>query len=165
MTPATLFRKLAISPMPVPAGCYAIPLRLIVGYGFFAHGYAKLARGPDNFASILHAIGMPLSDLLGWATVVVEIAGGLMILLGALVPLISIPMIVVLLVATVTVHLPNGFSSIKLVSYDALGAHFGQPGYETDLLYVAGLLALCFGGAGPLSVDAYLKEKHTPRCA
>ena len=54
-------------------------------------------------------------------------------------------MIVVLLVAIFTVHLPNGFSSIKLQSYDAAGAHFGQPGYETDLLYVAALVALCFG--------------------
>jgi putative oxidoreductase len=60
-------------------------------------------------------------------------------------------MLVVLLVATVTVHLPNGFSSIKLLSYDAMGAHFGQPGYETDLLYAAGLLALCIGGVGPLA--------------
>ena len=25
----------------------AIPIRLIVGYGFVAHGYAKMARGPD----------------------------------------------------------------------------------------------------------------------
>jgi putative oxidoreductase len=62
----------------------------------------------------------------------------------------------VLLVANFTVHLPNGFSSIKLLSYDAMGAHFGQPGCETDLLY---LLALCCAGAGPLSVDRYLKRK------
>ena len=33
----------------------AIPLRLIVGYGFMAHGYAKMARGPDQFAAVLHA--------------------------------------------------------------------------------------------------------------
>ena len=33
----------------------ALPLRLIVGYGFAAHGYAKLARGPDAFIDILHA--------------------------------------------------------------------------------------------------------------
>jgi putative oxidoreductase len=64
-------------------------------------------------------------------------------------------MLAVLIVATVTVHLPNGFSSIKLLSYDAAGAHFGQPGYETDLLYAAGLLALCFGGTGPLALDSY----------
>jgi putative oxidoreductase len=63
-----------------------------------------------------------------------------------------------LLVAIVTVHLPNGFRSIKLLSYDATGAHFGQPGYETVLLYLSGLLALRFGGAGPFSVDRYLRS-------
>jgi putative oxidoreductase len=40
-----------------------------------------------------------------------------------------------------------------------MGAHFGQPGYETDLLYIAGLLALCVGGAGPLSLDSYLTAR------
>lgn len=154
-----LFRKLAVSPLPAPAGWYAIPLRLIVGYGFFSHGWAKLARGPENFAGILHAMGMAAPTVLSWATVVVELVGGLMILAGALVPLITVPMIVVLLVAIFTVHLPNGFSSIKLMSYDANGARFGQPGYETDLLYIAGLIALCFGGAGPLSVDERLRAK------
>jgi putative oxidoreductase len=59
-------------------------------------------------------------------------------------------MMIVLLVAIITVHLPNGFSSIKLQSFDAAGAHFGQPGYETDLLYLTSLLALCFGGPGPV---------------
>lgn len=71
-------------------------------------------------------------------------------------PLATVPMVTVLLVAIFTVHLPNGFSSIKLQAFDATGAHFGQPGYETDLLYLAGLIALCFGGAGPFSVDRVL---------
>ena len=95
-------------------------------------------------------IGVPFADLLGWATIIVEFVGGLSVLAGAFVPIAAVPMIAVLLVAIFTVHLPNGFSSIKLMSYDASGAHFGQPGYETDLLYIAGLLALCLGGAGPL---------------
>jgi putative oxidoreductase len=145
----------------VPAGWYALPLRLVVGFGFVQHGYAKLSRGPDDFIAILHAIGVPFADLLGWATIIVEIVGGLLILAGAFVPIAAVPMIVVLLVAIVTVHLPNGFSSIKLMSYDAAGAHFGQPGYETDLLYIAALLALCIGGAGPLSVDGYLKGRRS----
>ena len=123
----------------------------MVGLGFMQHGYAKLARGPDAFIAILHAMGMPFADPLGWATIGIEIVGGLLVVLGAFVPVVAIPMLVVLLVATVTVHLPNGFSSIKLLSYDAMGAHFGQPGYETDLLYAAGLLALCIGGVGPLA--------------
>jgi putative oxidoreductase len=158
--------RLAISPLPVPAAWYAIPLRLIIGFGFMQHGYAKLARGPDDFINLLHAMGIPFDFLLGWATIIVEIIGGFFILLGALVPLATIPMVIVLLVAIFTVHLPNGFSSIKLLSFDAAGAHFGQPGYETDLLYVAGLIALCFGGAGPFSVDGILGQflpRHSER--
>jgi putative oxidoreductase len=135
---------------------YAIPLRLIVGYGFIEHGYAKLARGPESFTNILHALGVPLPSFMAWATIAVELLGGLLILLGALVTLASIPMAIVLLVAIFTVHLPNGFSSIKLLSVDGAGAHFGQPGYETDLLYLAGLMALVLGGPGPLSVDRLL---------
>jgi len=161
MDTKSFLRKFAVAPLPVTASWYAIPLRLIVGLGFFEHGYAKLARGPDAFIAILHAIGMPLPHLLGWATIVVEVVGGLSILAGAFVPAAAVPMIVVLLVATFSVHLPNGFSSIKLLSYDAAGAHFGQPGYETDLLYIAGLLALCVGGAGPLSLDRWLKKRHS----
>jgi putative oxidoreductase len=160
MTLDSLFRRFAFAPLPVPQDWFAIPLRLIMGYGFLEHGYAKLARGPDDFIAILHAIGMPFAFFLGWATIVIEVVGGLLILCGAFVPLASLPMIVVLLVATFTVHLPNGFSSIKLIAYDASGAHFGQPGYETDLLYVAALLALCFGGAGPLSLDGYVSARR-----
>ena len=78
--------------------------------------------------------------------------------MGALVPLISIPM-VVLLVAIFTVHLQYGFSSIKLQAIEPTGARFGQPGFETDLLYLACLAALVVGGSGPLSVDGWLARK------
>ena len=132
---------------------YAIPLRLIVGYGFMEHGYAKLARGPQGFADILQALGMPAPTVLAWATILVELIGGFAVLVGLQIPLASIPMAVVLLVAIFTVHLPYGFSSIKLLSVTAAGAHFGQPGYETDLLYFAGLAALVVGGSGPLALD------------
>ena len=162
MNLTSLFKAFCISPLPVPGSWYALPLRLIVGLGFFEHGYAKLARGWTNFAEILHAMGVPFPDLLALATIAVEVIGGLMILFGALVPLATVPMIVVLLVATFTVHLPYGFSSIKLQSFDASGAHFGQPGYETDLLYIAGLVALCLGGSGPLSVDGYIRSHERP---
>jgi putative oxidoreductase len=135
---------------------YAIPLRLIVGYGFVEHGYAKLARGPQFFIDILSALGVPVPSLSAWATILVEVFGGLAVLVGLFIPLASIPMIAVLLVAILTVHLPNGFSSIKLLSVTAAGAHFGQPGYETDLLYLAALVALVLGGSGPFALDRYL---------
>jgi putative oxidoreductase len=157
--------RLSISPLPAPPGWYAFPLRLIIGFGFMQHGYAKLARGPEDFIGVLHAMGLPVPFILGWATIITELVGGLMILAGALIPLSTVPMAIVLLVAIFTVHLPNGFSSIKLQSFDVAGAHFGQPGYETDLLYLAGLVALCLGGPGPLSIDGLLNRLKTFRCA
>jgi putative oxidoreductase len=134
----------------VPPGWWAIPVRLIVGYGFMAHGWAKLARGPEHFAAILQALHVPFPEAMSWAVVAIELLGGLAVLLGAAIPLVAAPMIAVLAVAIFTVHLPNGFSSIKLQAVDAAGAHFGQPGYETDLLYLAGIVALVLGGPGPL---------------
>ena len=154
-------KNLATSTSAIPTSWYAIPLRIVVGFGFMQHGYAKLARGPEEFINILHLIGVPFSFLLGLATIVVELIGGLFILLGAFVPLTAVPMIVILVVAIFSVHLPNGFSSIKLQSFDAAGAHFGQPGYETDLLYVAALVALCLGGPGPMSVNSVLSQRRS----
>ena len=141
-----------------------IPIRLIVGYGFFEHGLAKLTKGPHTFANLLQSIGVPQPHIMAWLTVCVEILGGLAVLLGAFVPLISLPMAAVLLTAMFTVHLRYGFSSIKLVAVTAAGAQFGPPGYETDLLYLACLATLALGGSGPLAFDGLLtkirKAKH-----
>ncbi|MBA3896272.1 MAG: DoxX family protein [Sphingomonadaceae bacterium] len=127
-----------------------------------AHGYAKLARGPESFTNILHALGMPAPSLLAWATILVELFGGLAVLVGAFIPLASIPMAIVLVVAIFTVHVPNGFSSIKLQSVATAGAQFGQPGYETDLLYLAALAALVLGGSGPMALDRLLVRRRRP---
>jgi putative oxidoreductase len=51
-----------------------------------------------------------------------------------------------------TVHLPFGFTSIKLMAITASGPQFGPPGYETDLLYLACLAALVMGGSGPWAI-------------
>ncbi|HEY7239253.1 MAG TPA: DoxX family protein [Burkholderiales bacterium] len=132
-----------------------LPLRLIVGYGFIVHGYAKLSRGPETFAAVLHTIGVPLPHVLAWLTTLVELIGGFAILVGAFVPVASVPMAIVLVTALLTIHLPYGFFSVKLVEVSANGTKFGPVGYEVILLYLAGLAALVAGGAGPLSVDGW----------
>jgi putative oxidoreductase len=137
-----------------------IPLRLIVGYGFMEHGFAKLARGSDAFATILDAIGVPAPRFMAWSTILIEVIGGLAVILGAFVALVSLPMAAVLLVAMFTVHLPYGFSSIKLMAVTAAGAQFGPPGYETNLLYLACLAALVLGGSGPLSIDDLIRKRR-----
>ena len=131
----------------------AVPLRLIVGYGFLAHGLAKWHRGPATFAAILHAIGVPSPHLMAWLTIATEILCGVAILFGAFVPLVSIPAFILLAVAVFTVHLPYGFNSIKLLSFNDGRAQFGPPGYECNLLYIAGIVALVLLGPSPWSVD------------
>ncbi len=132
-----------------------IPLRLIVGYGFLAHGLAKWSKGPDGFAGILHATGVPLPHFMAWVTIATEIVSGIAFLIGAFVSLVSIPAITLLAVAMFTVHLPYGFSSIKLISVENGRAQFGPPGYECDLLYIACIVALVLIGPTPWSVDGY----------
>jgi putative oxidoreductase len=147
------------SPGRVSIAWWPLVLRAIVGYGFMVHGFAKLTRGPNAFAVTLHALGVPAPDLMAWATILVELFGGIAILLGAFVWVWSIPLIAVLLVAMLTVHLPYGFSSIKLLAVTDAGAQFGPPGYETNLLYIACLAALVLGGAGPLSIDSFIAHR------
>ena len=134
----------------------AVPLRLIVGYGFMTHGYAKIVHGPEHFINILHALGVPAPELMGWASILVELIGGLAVLVGAFVSLASVPLAAVLLAAMLTIHLPYGFSSIKLQAVTAAGAQFGPPGYELDLVYLACLTSLVLGGSGPFAVDSIL---------
>jgi putative oxidoreductase len=136
-----------------------LPLRLVIGYGFVAHGWAKLSRGPAGFANLLEHIGTPLPVTTAWASTLLEILGGLAILAGAFVVAVSIPLIIMMLVAMFTVHLRYGFSAINTIGLTADGPQFGPPGYEVNLLYIAGLLALALGGAGPVSIDRLLARR------
>ena len=156
--PAFVRSHLASLARPSVAVWAPIPLRLIVGYGFMEHGFAKLSRGPEAFAVILHTMSVPAPHLMAWLTILTELIGGLAVLLGAFVPLVSVPMAAVLFVAMLTVHLPYGFSSIKLLSVMSGRAQFGPPGYELDLLYIACLAALVLGGSGPLAIGHYLRK-------
>jgi uncharacterized membrane protein YphA (DoxX/SURF4 family) len=63
----TVIEMLTGRPWDTAARWAPVPLRLIVGYGFMEHGFAKLARGPEAFATILHTdqarrqVGEPVS--------------------------------------------------------------------------------------------------------
>ena len=140
----------------------AIPLRLMVGYGFMQHGYAKLIKGPAAFVSILDALGVPYAHAMAWLTILIELLGGFAVFVGAGVPLISVPLAGLLVVAMLSVHLPYGFSSIKLIAVTLAGAQFGPPGYECDLLYLTCLAALVLIGSGPFSVDGLFSRKPSP---
>ena len=141
----------------------AIPLRAVVGAGFLQHGSAKLIKGPEAFSSILQSLHIPFPHVSAYLTIAVELLGGTALLLGAFVALISIPAVAVLLMAMFTVHLPYGFSSIKLKAVVDGRAQFGPPGYECDLLYIACILALVFLGPSPWSIDRYRSRMRDGR--
>jgi putative oxidoreductase len=141
-------------------GWAVLPLRLMVGFGFAAHGYAKLSRGPAAFGTILNAIGVPAPALMAWITSLLEFFGGVSIMIGAFIIPVSVPLVIVMLTAMFTVHLQNGFSTIKLKAVTSAGAEFGAPGYEMNLLYIAGLVTLAFSGPGPASVDQWRRDRE-----
>lgn len=138
----------------------AVHLRLIVGYGFLAHGLAKWSKGPETFAGMLRATGVPLPYVMAWVTIATEIVAGMAFQFGALVPLVRIPAIILPAVAIFTVHLPYGFSSIKPMSVNSGRARFGPLRSECDLLYIACILALALIGPSPCSIDNYRSRAH-----
>jgi putative oxidoreductase len=141
----------------------SLPLRLVLGFGFVYHGFPKLFSGQahDGFVGMLQGIGIPASGLMAWVVGIVEFFGGLLLIAGAFVTIVSILGIVNMLVAMFTVHLPNGFNFINIVGMAEGGKPmFGMPGYEVNLLYIAGFVALILAGAGALSVDQRLAEKR-----
>lgn len=127
-------------------------LRLVIGFGFMAHGWAKLSRGPEGFAGMLAFIGVPFPEFMAWFVTLVELLGGFALMLGIFVRLLSAPLIAIHLVAWSTVHLRHGFSSVNTVGMSPDGPVFGPPGFEVNLLYIGGILVLAAFGPGLWSV-------------
>ena len=131
-----------------------LPLRLILGFGFIYHGFPKLSSmaGHDRFASMLQGLALPYPDALAWTAATIEVVGGLALILGVLVAISSALLTINMLAAMWTVHLPHGFSFMNVTGQTESGPTFGMPGYEVNLLYIAGLLALILGGSGAWSL-------------
>ena len=125
-----------------------------------AHGWAKLSTGtPAGFEKLLTQLGVPLPHLTAWVSSLTEVLGGLAIFSGFFVSLTAIPLICIMLVAMFTVNINYGFSSIKTIGLTPHGPLFGPPGYEINLLYIAGLISLILTGAGIFSIDSVIVNK------
>lgn len=142
-----------------PRSWALLPLRVIVGFGFLAHGMAKWHRGPEKFAKLLELIGTPSPLPTAWLVTGVEVLGGIAIIVGAFVLLASIPLFISMVVAMLTIHVHYGFSAVKTVGLTATGPVFGPPGYEINLLYMCALAAVALAGPGALSVDQWLRSR------
>ncbi|HTK20066.1 MAG TPA: DoxX family protein [Mucilaginibacter sp.] len=137
-----------------------LALRLIIGYGSMVHGWAKLSRGVGGFEKLLLFFHVPFPHTMAWVVPSTELICGFAILIGLFIRITAIPMIFVMLTAIFTVHLKYGFSAVKTIGLSENGPLFGPPGYEVDLLYIAGLIALIIMGSGALSADALIKVRR-----
>lgn len=135
-------------------------LRLAIGFGFMAHGWAKLSRDPEGFEKLLTQIHVPFPHIMAWVSPLVELLGGFAIFAGIFVSLTAIPLICTMLVAMFGIQIHYGYSSIKTIGLTPQGPLFGPPGYEINLLYVAGLISLIITGAGKFSLDAIMATKN-----
>lgn len=139
-----------------------LPLRLMLGIGFLYHGWPKVFSTEERlgFAGQLEGMGIPAPTLSAWLVGIVEVVGGMMLILGAFIVIPAILLIINMLFAMFKVHLPNGFSFMNIVGMTEEGPQFGMPGAEVNLLYIAGLLSLILSGAGALAVDKMRSHGH-----
>lgn len=127
-----------------------LPLRMVLGIMFTAHGAQKLfgafgGSGLQGFAAMLEPAGFTPGML--WAVLVAcsEFFGGLFIFLGWWTRLAVWPPIAVMLVAIVKIHGPHGF--------------FAPQGFEYPFVIFGGLLTLFAIGPGPVSIDTWCCSK------
>ena len=121
--------------------------RLVLAYGFY--GPATMKWGNiSGVAEWFGSMGIPLPTFNAYMAASTEMAGVFLLFLGLGTRLISIPLIITMTVAIVTVHLGNGFEA-------------SNNGFEIPLYYMIMLFALLVNGAGRYSVDFFLGRKLT----
>lgn len=121
-------------------------IRLILAYGFLNPALMKV-KDVSSIAEWFESINIPLPMLNAYLATGTEILGVILLTLGLFTRIISIPLIITMIVAIVTVHWSNGFEA-------------GENGFEIPLYYIIMLFALIAFGSGKFSVDYLLQRRR-----
>ena len=116
--------------------------RFAVAYGFLDPAMKKWGD-IDAIAGWFGSMGIPFPTLNAYMAASTEVLGVVLLTLGLFTRLISVPLMVVMVVAIVTVHLAHGFSA-------------GDNGFEIPLYYLLFLFIFMSHGAGKFSLDHLL---------
>jgi putative oxidoreductase len=122
--------------------------RIALGLIFAAHGYQKLFTfGPAGVTQSFEGMGVPLAGITGPAIALVELLGGILLILGAFTSIVGLVLAVEMLVAAFVAHLP-------------MGLFIENGGWELVGALGAGALALAAVGAGRYSLDRALGRRR-----
>lgn len=118
-------------------------LRVFLGVTFFVHGLAKFQGGIANTVEFFETLGLP--GFSAYVVALIELIGGIALILGIGTRIVSILFVLILAVATLKVKLAAGF----------LGN--GQmAGYELDLALLAISIYLAVTSKSFLALDNLL---------
>lgn len=119
-------------------------LRVVTGIIFLMHGQQKLFElGLGGVSGMMTGLGVPAPGLMALVVTLVELVGGLALILGAFTRVAAVLVATDVLVAFFLVHLPNGF--------------FAQNGgVELVLLLATAGVTLLLTGPGAMAVDSLL---------
>lgn len=128
----------------------ALPLRLVAGVIFVAHGAQKLfgwfgGYGLEGTGQWMASIGLEPGYLMALLAGSAEFFGGLALLLGLLVRPAAALLSITMLVAIFAVHFENGL-------------FMSNNGYEFGLVLLAVSISLMISGAGRFSIDQHLAK-------
>ncbi|MEH6595558.1 MAG: DoxX family protein [Colwellia polaris] len=128
-----------------------LPLRLIAGVIFSAHGAQKLfawfgGYGLEGTGQWMDSIGLGPGYLMALLVGSTEFFGGILLILGLLTRPTSAVLAITMVVAIVKVHLANGL-------------FMSNNGYEFALALLAMTLALAISGAGKYSADQLISNR------
>ncbi|MGE5415120.1 MAG: DoxX family protein [Syntrophomonadaceae bacterium] len=163
---------MASPPMPgdrVAAPRSVLLVRLLVGGVFLAEGIQKFLYpgelGPGRFAKI----GIPWPDALAPFVGVVEIVGGALVLAGLATRVAAGLLLADILVAIASTKIPillgRGYGPFTLASLPRYGFWSMVHEARVDFCMALGSLFLILTGAGPISLDARLREASPPESA
>lgn len=146
--------------LPLPtgaegAGAAALVIRLVVGPVMAYHGYRKVDGGVSSFVETVRMLDVPFPKLTAYAVVVIELVGGLCILVGLLTRLWTLLLAAQMVAITFVVKSDAGL----------IGAPGQGPGFELDLVIAACAVALVLIGPGILALDRLLRLERAPAVA
>lgn len=120
-----------------------LALRLILAYGFYEPAKSKVLHFGD-IAGWFDSLGIPFPSVNAALATGTEVAGVVLLTLGLGTRLITVPLMITMVVAIITVHWGNGFAA-------------GDNGLEIPLYYLTMLFTLMTFGSGRYSVDRMLR--------